>query len=198
MSRALPALAMLLTLVWAAGCAPARPAVATPPPPPPPPVVVSAPPPAPPPPAPTPPPPAPPAQPELPQVPNTGLPPVAPPAGSPPPSVPPPTPPAQVPPPAPPSSPARKDPPPVLSPQVTSAEELRLTQQARTRIEGAERLVGQIDLRRLARDEQDTVATIKDFLAKSKEAMATRDVQRAFNLADKAYILAEDLSRVSR
>jgi hypothetical protein len=86
----------------------------------------------------------------------------------------------------------------VLSPQVTSAEELRLTQQARTRIEGAERLVVQIELRRLAREEQDTVATIKDFLVKSKEAMATRDVQRAYNLADKAFILAEDLSRASR
>ena len=81
---------------------------------------------------------------------------------------------------------------------MTSAEELRLTQQARSRIEGAEKLVGQIELRRLAREEQDTVATIKDFLAKSKEAMATRDVQRAYNLADKAYILAEDLSRTSR
>lgn len=86
----------------------------------------------------------------------------------------------------------------MLSPQVTSAEELRLTQQARSRIEGAEKLVGQLELHRLAREEQDTVATIKDFLAKSKEAMATRDVQRAYNLADKAYILAEDLSRTSR
>ncbi len=81
---------------------------------------------------------------------------------------------------------------------MTSAEELRLTQQARTRIEGAEKLVAQLELRRLAREEQDTVATIKDFLAKSKEAMTTRDVQRAYNLADKAYILAEDLSRTSR
>jgi hypothetical protein len=97
------------------------------------------------------------------------------------------------------SSPPKKEPPPpVLSPQVTSAEELRLTQQARTRIEGAERLVVQLELRRLAREEQDTVATIKDFLAKSKEAMAASDLQRAYNLADKAYILAEDLSRLAR
>jgi len=88
-----------------------------------------------------------------------------------------------------------KEPPPVLSPQVSSAEELRLTQQARTRIEGAERLVSQLDPRRLDREQQDTLATIKDFLTKSKEAMATRDLQRAYNLADKAYILVEDLSR---
>ena len=113
-------------------------------------------------------------------------------------TTPPPAPPA-APPPAPPASPPlRREPPPVLSPQVTSAEELRLTQEARSRIEGAEKLVGQLERRRLAREEQDTVATIKDFLAKSKEAMATRDVQRAYNLADKAYILAEDLSRTSR
>jgi hypothetical protein len=89
----------------------------------------------------------------------------------------------------------RKEPPPVLSPQVSSAEELRLTQEARTRIEGAERLVSQLDPRRLDRQQQDTLATIKDFLAKSKEAMITRDLQRAYNLADKAYILVEDLSR---
>lgn len=83
----------------------------------------------------------------------------------------------------------------MLSPQVSSAEELRLTQQARTRIEGAERLVSQLDTRRLDREQQDTLATIKDFLTKSKEAMVTRDVQRAYNLADKAFILVEDLSR---
>jgi hypothetical protein len=89
----------------------------------------------------------------------------------------------------------RKEPPPVLSPQVSSAEELRLTQQARTRIEGAERLMSQLDPRRLDREQQDTLATVKDFVSKSKEAMVTRDLQRAYNLADKAYILVEDLSR---
>ena len=195
MRGTLSALAIVTAVLAAAGCATTRKAVATPPPPPPP--VASTPPaPAPATPSPKPPPaPAPPAQPELPSVPNTGLPKVTPPppAATAPPPQPPPTPP---PPPA--SPPPKREPPPVLSPQVTSAEELRLTQQARSRIEGAEKLVGQLELRRLAREEQDTVATIKDFLAKSKEAMATRDVQRAYNLADKAYILAEDLSRASR
>ena len=83
----------------------------------------------------------------------------------------------------------------MLSPQVSSAEELRLTQQARTRIEGAERLMSQLDPRRLDREQQDTLATVKDFVSKSKEAMVTRDLQRAYNLADKAYILVEDLAR---
>ena len=195
-----PRRALVLVLAaagMAAGCAAARPIAA--PVPPPEAAVVTAPPVVPAPPAPAaPPPPVPPPQPELPPVPNVGLPQVTPPATATPAVPPPPAPPAPTPPPPPPSSPVRKEPPPVLSPQVTSAEELRLTQQARTRIEGAERLVGQLEQRRLAREEQDTVATIKDFLAKSKEAMATRDVQRAYNLADKAYILAEDLSRTNR
>jgi hypothetical protein len=195
-TRALSALGLLLVLGAAAGCATTAPAVATPSPAPATPVVTAPPPPPPVTPAPPAAAPASPAQPELPQVPNTGLPPVSPPTPAPPVAAPPPTPAPTPPPPA--SSPPRREPPPVLSPQVTSAEELRLTQQARSRIEGAERLVGQIELRRLAREEQDTVATIKDFLAKSKEAMVTRDVQRAFNLADKAYILAEDLSRAAR
>lgn len=193
MSRARGTLTMLLALGVAAGCASTPVVVATPPRPSAPAIATA--PPAPPPPAPPKPAaPAPPTQPELPQVPLTGLPSVTPPAPAP--AVPA-TPPPQ-PPPPPVTSPPRKDPPPVLSPQVTSAEELRLTQQARTRIEGAERLVVQIELRRLAREEQDTVATIKDFLTKSKEAMVARDVQRAYNLADKAYILAEDLSRPPR
>src|SRR5215470_16501486 len=179
MRGTLSALAIVTAVLAAAGCATTRKAVATPPPPPPP--VASTPPaPAPATPSPKPPPaPAPPAQPELPSVPNTGLPKVTPPppaATAPPPQAPP------TPPPPPPASPPpKREPPPVLSPQVTSAEALRLTQQARPRIEGAEKLVGQLELRRLAREEQDTVATIKDFRAKSKEAMATRDVQRAYN-----------------
>jgi hypothetical protein len=186
---------MLLALGVAVGCASKPVVVATTHPPPAAPSVATAPPAAPPSAPPKPAPPPPPAQPELPQVPHTRLPPVTPPA-TPTPAVPAPPPPQPPPPPV--TSPPRKDPPPVLSPQVTSAEELRLTQEARTRIEGAERLVVQIELRRLAREEQDTVATIKDFLTKSKEAMVTRDVQRAYNLADKAYILAEDLSRATR
>ena len=183
---------IILAFSTMAGCAPVRPAVATLPPPPPP---APAAPPAPPPPAPVAPaPPAPPRRPDpVPDLPAVAPPPAPP---RPAPTVSTPAPPVlPTPPPPPASSPVRKEPPPVLSPQISSAEELRLTQQARTRIEGAERLMAQLDPRRLDREQQDTLATIKDFLSKSKEAMVTRDVQRAFNLADKAYILVEDLSR---
>jgi hypothetical protein len=182
----------LITLTFSAmtGCAPLRPAVATLPPPPPPAPAAPSPAPA----APVAPrPPAPrPADP-VPDLPAVAPPPPPP---RPAPTVSPPVPPVlPTPPPPPASSPVRKEPPPVLSPQVSSAEELRLTQQARTRIEGAERLMAQLDPRRLDREQQATLATIKDFLSKSKEAIITRDLQRAFNLADKAYVLVEDLSR---
>ena len=190
---------LALGLAAVMGCAPVKPAVVRLPPPPPP--SAPAPPPATSPapvaPAPVAPKPSPSVRPDpVPDLP-TVAPPLPPrpaaPSASP---APPPVPPVQpTPPPPPASSPVRKEPPPVLSPQVSSAEELRLTQQARTRIEGAERLMSQLDPRRLDREQQDTLATIKDFLTKSKEAMVTRDVQRAYNLADKAYILVEDLSR---
>ena len=192
------ALLAVLSLALAAvmGCASAPPAVATLPPPRPAPAPA-----APPPPPPAPVAPAPPAQnrrdpgPDLPSVvpPPPPTKPAAVPSSPPPPAPAAPVPPTPPPPPA--SSPVRKEPPPVLSPQVSSAEELRLTQQARTRIEGAERLVSQLDPRRLDREQQDTLATVKDFLVKSKEAIVTRDLQRAYNLADKAYLLVEDLSR---
>jgi len=197
MSHAALLAILALALAAVTGCAPVAPAVATLPPPPPAPAPAAPPPPAPAPVAPAPPPvnrrdPAPDLPPVVPPPPPTR--PAAVPA--PPTPAPAPAPPVPATPPPPPaSSPVRKEPPPVLSPQVSSAEELRLTQQARTRIEGAERLVSQLDPRRLDREQQDTLATIKDFLTKSKEAMATRDLQRAYNLADKAYILVEDLSR---
>ena len=40
--------------------------------------------------------------------------------------------------------------------------------------------------------------TIQSFLVKAKEALSERDVQRAFALADKAYLLANELSRTLR
>ena len=183
---------LLLALAAAMGCAPVQPAVATLPPPPAAPTPAR--PPAAAPPAPIAPAPSAPNRPDpAPELPAVAAPPLPTRPATAPPAPAPPAPPAPPPPPA--SAPVRKEPPPVLSPQVSSAEELRLTQEARTRIEGAERLVSQLDPRRLDRQQQDTLATIKDFLAKSKEAMITRDLQRAYNLADKAYILVEDLSR---
>jgi hypothetical protein len=131
--------------------------------------------------------------------------PVAPPpkvvSPSPLPVVPAPPPPA-APPPAPPKTAALppKDVPslPVLAPQASVEEELRMKMQAERRIEGTEKLVQRIDPSRLAREQQENYLTIQSFLSKAREALSTRDMQRAFTLADKAYLLADELSKVPR
>lgn len=89
-------------------------------------------------------------------------------------------------------------PPPVLSTQVSLEEEKRIQDRTQRRIDGTERLLRQIDGRRLAGDQQQNLSTIHSFLAKAKEALTVRDVQRAYTLADKAYLLADELSRLLR
>ncbi len=117
-----------------------------------------------------------------------------------PPSAPAPTPAPAIPAPARPAPPAppRKETPPVLAPQVSGEEESRLSREATTRIQATEKAVGQLDPKRLNQAQQETLATIQDFLAKAREAMTARDMQRAFTLADKALALANDLSRSGR
>ena len=44
-----------------------------------------------------------------------------------------------------------------------------------------------VHLVRLVREQRENDSTIQSFLAKAREALSTRDVQRAFTLADKAY-----------
>ena len=88
--------------------------------------------------------------------------------------------------------------PPVLAPQASLEEEQRMKTQAERRIEGTEKLVQRIDPSRLAREQQENYLTIQSFLSKAREALSTRDVQRAFTLADKAYLLADELSKSPR
>ncbi len=106
--------------------------------------------------------------------------------------------PAPSPPPPPAARPAPKPPPPVLSPQVGEREEDRLKQAVTLRIEGTEQIVRQIDQAKLARDQQEMFLTIQSFIAKAKEAMSAKDFQRAYNLADKAQVLADELARALR
>lgn len=105
------------------------------------------------------------------------------------------------PPPPPRVAPREPAPPPlpsVLSPPVAPEEEQRIHREAQSRIEKAERLVSQLDRARLVGDGPQDFDTIQSFLAKAKEALAARDVQRAFILADKAYLLADQLARGPR
>jgi hypothetical protein len=123
-----------------------------------------------------------------------------------------PTPAAPAPPPAPPAPAAPLPPPPrtaaiprepslpapVLTPQASAEDEQRIKSQAERRIEGTEKLVQKIDPSRLVREQRENYLTIQSFLAKAREALSTRDVQRAFTLADKAYLLADELSKGPR
>lgn len=89
----------------------------------------------------------------------------------------------------------RESPPPVLSPQVGREDEDRLSREANARIRKAEQTVQQIDQKKLAKDQQGTLSTIRSFLANAREALTARDFPRATNLAEKAQILAEELVR---
>jgi hypothetical protein len=96
------------------------------------------------------------------------------------------------------SHPTRKEtpaPPPVLLPQIGQGhgEDRRLLAEANAKVESAERVVRQIDETKLRRDQQETLSTVRSFLVKAREALSSRDVLRALNLADKAKILADHL-----
>ena len=133
-----------------------------------------------------------PVPPPAPPRPTTPAPLATPPAPTP---VPPATP---APAPPPPRSAAIPREPPVLAPQASAEEEQRLKTQAERRIEGTEKLVQRIDPARLPREQQENYRTIQSFLVKAREALSTRDVQRAFTLADKAYLLADEMSKAPR
>ena len=93
-------------------------------------------------------------------------------------------------------SPVKKEdlpPPTILSPRVGQEEEDRLKQEAKSRIDEAERIVKQIDQNRLVEEQHGTLLTIQSFLSKAREALSLEDFLRAFNLADKAQILAQEL-----
>jgi hypothetical protein len=86
----------------------------------------------------------------------------------------------------------------VLAPQASAEEEQRIKLQAERRIEGTERIVQRIDPKNLAREQQENYRTIKSFLVKAREALSSRDVQRAFTLAEKAYLLADEMSKTPK
>lgn len=95
--------------------------------------------------------------------------------------------------------PVKREPPPaVLSPQLGREDEDRLKQEANGKIQRAEQTVKQVDQRRLAKDQQETYATIRSFLASAKEALSAQDFLKANNLAEKAQFLADDLLRTLR
>jgi hypothetical protein len=97
-----------------------------------------------------------------------------------------------------PTPPAEVSPAPVLSPVLSAADEQRLRTDTQQRLDGAEQRLRQIDPAKLALDQQDSLRTVQSFVDKAREALQAKDIQRAFTLADKAYILADDLSKRPR
>ncbi len=106
-----------------------------------------------------------------------------------------PTPPSQRP-----ALPEKREPPspPILSPQMDTDQEERLIEEAHKRIEVAEQNLQAIDARKLAADQQETYQTITSFLNEARAALNLKDVPRALNLAQKAHILSDELSKAVR
>ena len=86
----------------------------------------------------------------------------------------------------------------MLSPVLSAVDEQRLRADAQQRIDGAQQRLRQIDPAKLASSQQDSLQTVQSFLDKAREALQTQDVQRAFTLADKAYLLADELAKRPR
>lgn len=85
--------------------------------------------------------------------------------------------------------------PPVLSPVLSAVDEQKLRSDTQQRIDGAAQRLRQIDPTKLAAAEQDNLQTVQSFLDKAREALQAQDIQRAFTLADKAYLLADELTK---
>ena len=97
-----------------------------------------------------------------------------------------------------PAHPERREPPPLLSPQVSPELEGRLMDEANAKIQGAERTLQSIDTGKLANDQQETYQTIHSFLSQAREALSRKDFPQALNLAQKAQILSSELSKTLR
>lgn len=89
-------------------------------------------------------------------------------------------------------------PPPVLSPVLSAVDEQKLRAETQRRIAGTEERLRQIDQAKLGAAQQDSLQTVQSFLDKARETLQTQDVQRAFTLADKAYLLADELVKRPR
>jgi hypothetical protein len=91
-----------------------------------------------------------------------------------------------------PAEPPPAPPPPVVALRVPNED--KVAEEVHTSLAKAEKLIGTIDGSRLSRDQREIFSSIRDFLAKAKEAYQAKDMSRAQVLAEKASKLAEDLA----
>lgn len=89
--------------------------------------------------------------------------------------------------------PTHQEPPPRLSPQISSGRERQLTQEVNATIQGTERILLSVDQQKLKSDQWETYQTVQSFLAQAREAMTNKDFQQAMNLAQKAHVLSDEL-----
>jgi hypothetical protein len=85
--------------------------------------------------------------------------------------------------------------PPVLAPQVGKGGEDQLKQTAGSRIQRTEQLIGQLEGKSLTSEQQERLMTVRSLVGSAKEALAAQDLTKASNLAEKARLLAEELSQ---
>ena len=88
-----------------------------------------------------------------------------------------------------------EQPPAVLSPVLSAVDEQKLRAETQQRIDRTAQRLRQIDPTKLASADQDSLQTVQSFLEKAREALQAQDIQRAFTLADKAYLLADELTK---
>jgi hypothetical protein len=81
---------------------------------------------------------------------------------------------------------------------VSTEEDARIRGDAQNRLTGTETLLRQVDSKKLGGQQQENFRIIESLLASAKDALYGRDSQRARTLAEKAYLLAEDLVRSLR
>jgi hypothetical protein len=86
-------------------------------------------------------------------------------------------------------------PPPVLAPQVGKGDEEQLRRTAVSRIQRTEQLVGQLEGKSLTGEQQERLMTVRSLLGNARDALTAQDLTKASNLAEKARLLAEELSQ---
>lgn len=85
------------------------------------------------------------------------------------------------------------DPTGALSPGLSQQQASQQLQKTNEKLSQTDANLKQISNRQLSAAQQDTVNQIKTYMEQAKTAASSGDVQRAYNLANKAHLLAEEL-----
>jgi hypothetical protein len=87
-----------------------------------------------------------------------------------------------------------RPPAPLISPQLSPDDQAALERKTNEKIAGAEKNLQRAYGRDLNAAQHDLVEKINNFLGQSREALRAADWTRAYNLAQKAYLLSIDLA----